>query len=104
MDLFAIFSGDDTQFTKHTGLAGRRCYLSLGGPGAQASGPDSGLPAPVRQRNPDRAESEAGFDNFAVILGAVTEIDWLWLRAEGHLRAAFDWSKPGDLQARWLLP
>lgn len=89
---------------RNTSMAGRRCYLSMTGPGAKASGPDSGLPATVRRRNPDPAESEAGFENFAVVLGRVTEMDWLWLRAEGHLRAVFDWSEAGELQARWLFP
>jgi hypothetical protein len=87
-----------------TTAAGRRCYLSVAAPGSESTALASELPAHLKQRNPDDAESKAGFENFVVILGRVTEIDWLWLRAQGHRRALFRWTETGMLQAGWLIP
>lgn len=61
-----------------------RDYLSPLAPGTVI-----GTPAPAAG---DR-------DHFAVVTAAVTAIDWLELRAEGHRRAAFDGNG-----RRWLQP
>ena len=46
---------------------------------------------------------DSGRAHFAVICGAVTEIDWLYLHREGHRRIRFRWS--GDeLTSEWLAP
>ncbi len=44
-----------------------------------------------------------GFDNFAVISCEVSAIDWLFLRADGHLRARFDWNSD-HWSGKWIAP
>ncbi len=44
-----------------------------------------------------------GFDNFAVISCEVSAIDWLFLRAGGHLRARFDWNRD-YWDGKWIAP
>ncbi len=70
----------------------RRCYAITPGPGEVIDAP---LPAP-----PD---AQAGIGNFAVLCVAVSRLEFLWLHASGHRRAAYDWH--GDVcEARWLVP
>ena len=86
-------------------LSSRRCYLAPEPPGTAADGPTSGLPAPFEARPPDEDESEAGWPHFAVVRSVATRIEWLYLAARGHRRAAFDWNETeGRFVGRWLVP
>ena len=102
----SLHSGDDVARAawKGTSLFGRRCYLQDPGPSAEVSRPTSGLPDELQQSEPTRSESEAGFRHFAVILARVTELDWLYLRHEGHRRARFTWDAEGRRKGCWLAP
>jgi pyridoxamine 5'-phosphate oxidase len=70
----------------------RRCYLAPGAPGVVLAGHG--------ERSSDANE---GFDNFAVISCEVSAIDWLFLRASGHLRARFDWNND-HWDGKWVAP
>jgi pyridoxamine 5'-phosphate oxidase len=86
-----------------TSISGRRCYLADPAPGTASPVATSGLPSPFDQTMPTLAESEAGRANFAVLLVTVDRLEWLYLAASGHRRAAF--TRDGDTwRGRWLVP
>ena len=59
----------------------------------------SPLPPGSRLEHAQLAPERGTREFFAVVIAAVTAVDWLELHAEGHRRAAFD-----DSGARWLVP
>ncbi len=86
-------------------LSSRRCYLAEHAPGALSEHPTSGLPDGLDHTVPDAPQSEAGWPNFAVIDSVVTSIEWLYLAAQGHRRAAFAWNPASACFAgHWLVP
>ena len=85
-------------------LSSRRCYLAQEAPGSRASNPTSGLPTDLENRVPSAAESEAGFCCFAAVIIKVEQLEWLYLAAQGHRRAQFDWADDGIVTSRWLVP
>lgn len=72
----------------------RRCYLAPAAPGALVDQPSPNLPEAVRQRVPEKADTEPGRANFAVLQGRVDELDYLHLHHAGHRRARFTWNAP----------
>jgi pyridoxamine 5'-phosphate oxidase len=81
----------------------RRCYLAHTGPGTQVEAPTSGLPEQFEKTMPTLAETEAGRDNFAVLLIELHRLEWLYLAHDGHRRAAF--VRDGDAwHSHWLVP
>lgn len=75
-------------------LASRRCYLAPIAPGTPTEMPCSNVPAEMTNRDPTESESEAGRENFAVVLCTAYEIDALSLAHDGHTRAR--WTRSGD--------
>lgn len=80
----------------------RRCYLAESAPGTPLPGPGSGLPEWVQARAPSEDEVAPARANFALILVAVTEIDWLHLARTGHRRARF--AAADGWRGEWLTP
>jgi pyridoxamine 5'-phosphate oxidase len=80
----------------------RRAYLGMP-PGTSSPTPTSGLPAPLAERAPTPEEAEGGSANFAVIEVTVGRLDWLYLAAHGHQRAALTW-EGGKERGEWLTP
>lgn len=70
----------------------RACY-------AQPLGPGSSLDHDAAGRKP----IADGFTNFVVLRSKVEMIDWLYLRAGGHLRVRFDW-RDGQWDAQRIAP
>lgn len=70
----------------------RMCYAIEPAPGSPIAAP----PAAPRDEHAGRA-------HFGVILLCIQRLEWLWLAAEGHRRARFDWTD-GEEQATWLVP
>lgn len=98
---------DDSVADRHWADASplnRRCYLAPMPPGARCSGPDPNLPAIFLDRAPTLTESEAGRAHFAVVSCEIETLDWLHLRAEGHVRARFRWDDDERIHAEWLAP
>ena len=85
-------------------LSSRRCYLAQEAPGSRASNPTSGLPTDLENRVPNAAESQPGFCYFAAIIIKVEQLEWLYLAAQGHRRAQFNWAADGDVTSCWLVP
>jgi len=69
----------------------RQLYRSARSPGSVSPGP--GFTPWI----------EGGFANFAVLVCTVSELDWLYLREGGHMRARFDW-RGESWQGAWLTP
>lgn len=68
-------------------------------PGAALAAPGDADPTPELRA----ADSETGRPNFRAVLVTVQRIDWLYLAARGHRRAAFVWHGD-DFAGRWLAP
>jgi len=85
-------------------LSSRRCYLTQKAPGSRTNNPTSGLPTDFENRVPNATESEAGFCCFAAVIIKVEQLEWLYLAAQGHRRAQFDWDADGIVASRWLVP
>lgn len=81
----------------------RRCYGVVPGPGTPIERAESGLPEPYTERTPTVEESDPWVEHFAVLRTRVERVEWLHLRAKGHLRARFEWSD-GELASTWLIP
>lgn len=84
-------------------LSSRRCYLAQPAPGSELDAPGSGLAEPHLSRSPTEEESAPGYVNFSVVVTTALHIDALSLAAQGHRRAAFDYSA-GEVAAAWLVP
>lgn len=83
----------------------RRCYLALGAPGSPTDQPRSGLPEEVEGIRPSEEQLLPARENFAVLLVQPTALDWLYLAHDGHRRAQFARSGPGqDWQGTWVIP
>lgn len=83
----------------------RRCYLALGAPGSTTDQPHSGLPEEVEGIRPSEEQLLPARENFAVLLVQPTALDWLYLAHDGHRRAQFARSGPGqDWRGTWVIP
>jgi hypothetical protein len=82
----------------------RRCYLAEAAPGTPVREPTSGLPAAVEGVRPDEAQLAPARANFAVLLVAPQQLDWLYLAHDGHRRAQFSLNAGGEWQGTWVVP
>lgn len=83
----------------------RRCYLAEAGPGTEIAEPASGLPAALEGIRPTEEQLVPARKNFAILLLALTSLDWLYLAHNGHRRAKFSRSEPGQpWQGTWVIP
>ena len=51
-----------------------------------------------------RELSDEGRPNFVAILLHYHRLEWLWLGADGHRRAVFEWTDAASLNASWRVP
>lgn len=99
-----LTSGPDWEEAwQKTVLQSRRCYLAPLPPATRVSGPSVNLPAGMEQRHPTAEESEAGRENFAIVLCQVQTIDWMFLHHNGHLRCLID-HQNGQWHTAWATP
>ena len=84
-------------------LSSRRCYLAAHPPGTQTPEATSGLPEALLNRSPTAPESEAGRENFCVLLVDAVELEWLKLTSCGNQRALFHRSGNG-WTGNWITP
>lgn len=80
----------------------RRCYLGEG-PGTLSDAPTSGLPSELEGVEPSDEQLQPAWDNFAVLLVELQELDWLYLAHTGHVRAQFTRGSDG-WEGRWVSP
>ncbi len=81
----------------------RMNYSSEMPPGAPTERPASGLPGVGRPKASGTDLHSKARENFAVIVGAFHEMDWLMLKLTGHMRARFYWDDHG-VAACWVVP
>lgn len=81
----------------------RLCYLATPTPGVDSPGPTSGIPEGISKRGLTDDAVEPGYANFAVVRTSIDRLEWLYLHADGHRRAAFVWSG-GGWDSTWLVP
>lgn len=81
----------------------RRCYLAKIAPGTHSDIATSGLPTAFETSVPTLPQTEAGRQNFAVLLVAIKRLEWLYLASDGHRRAAFTLQSQ-QWQGQWLVP
>lgn len=81
----------------------RRCYLAAHPPGTPVEVATAGLPGELLNRAPTMAESQAGRDNFSVLLIEARELEWLKLTSCGNRRAVFARSGE-DWHGQWITP
>lgn len=84
-------------------LSSRRCYLAPLRPGQEVAAMSHNLPEDLLSHNPSRERSEAGFENFCAVACEISDIDWLYLRGEGHMRARFSLAQ-GEWRKTWVAP
>lgn len=84
-------------------LTSRRCYLIEPGPGAIVDEQEHGLPSDLINRTPNYEESLPGEENFAVIESVIEHLDFLFLKADGNVRAYFEYNK-NEIKSNWLIP
>lgn len=79
-------------------LFSRQCYGVAPAPGAPIDqGGDFALPETTEEA------TAGGRANFVAVVVSVERLEWLYLAAAGHRRAAFSW-RDGNLQAGWRAP
>jgi len=81
----------------------RQCYLGTDAPGLNSSEPTSGLSKDIDNSKYTIEESEIGYNNFCVIEGFISTIEWLYLASKGHRRAKFI-LKDNHVDKKWLIP
>ncbi len=81
----------------------KKCYLVFPAPSTPVHAPTDGLPQNIEYANLTNESVAAGYDNFAVVVNKVKEIDWLFLNHDGHRRARFILGEHG-IEKTWLIP
>ncbi len=84
-----------------TSLHSRSAYLSVEPPGKKVAGD---APPSTADRVVNQVDSERGRENFRVIRTQVKEVDWLYLRQGGHVRALLRYLDDGNVDVSWMVP
>lgn len=79
-------------------------YLGENPPGTLIASPRTSLPEVFRNRLPTAKEANTGQQNFAVIISKIKEVDLLFIRESGHVRANFERSEHGAWKQHWREP
>lgn len=75
----------------------RRVFATVTPPGHAVNVPHAGMPTTAR-------EEASGYANFVLLEARVLHLDWLYMPAEGHRRAAFTWADGAEPKMTWLSP
>jgi pyridoxamine 5'-phosphate oxidase len=84
-------------------LISRKCYLIYDQPGSSIKEHDGCLDQSLAGGLPTEEQSEVGKVNFSVVETKIDSIEWLHLKASGHLRAKFILDKD-RFKGEWLVP
>ena len=87
--------------------ASLKMYLGELPPGTTTPRPNCNESTFVQGRIPERKEIEAGRCNFAAIVVAISELEWLQLSRHGNYRAKFFYTRHDDtisIESQWLTP
>jgi len=81
---------------KKVSASAKRCYQGPFAPGTRSAEQSHNLP----QKS---VSEEVGRENFTRLLFFIDKMDWLFLQADGHLRAQWI-QQDGELMASWVNP
>lgn len=84
-------------------LAGRRNYCANLPPGTDIHAPGDAIAPELKLPAVTKKQLEVGYENFAVLVATVDQIDWLQLGEETHTRAVFNWTAT-CWSGLWLVP
>ena len=84
-------------------LASRRNYCASQPPGSDIHAPGDAIAPELKAANVTAKQLQAGYENFAVLVSTVDQIEWLQLSEEGHQRAVFNWTAV-QWSGLWLVP
>lgn len=88
---------------QQTPLAHRRNYCANQPPGTDIHAPGDAIAPELKSPKVTAQQLEAGFENFAVLVSTVDQIEFLQLADEGHIRAVFNWTA-AKWSGLWLVP
>ncbi len=84
-------------------LASRRNYCADQPPGSDLHAPGDAIAPELKEANVKSKQLDVGYENFAVLVSTVDQIEWLQLANEGHQRAVFNWTTAA-WSGLWLVP
>jgi len=84
-------------------LASRRNYCANQPPGSDIHAPADAIAPELKSEKVTAKQLEVGYENFAVLVSTVDQIEWLQLSEEGHQRAVFNWTAV-RWSGLWLVP
>lgn len=84
-------------------LESRKCYLVHPATSKMSITPTDGLPEHFNCSSLTEESVAHAYENFAVIRNIVKEIDWLFLKHDGHRRAQFIIHEH-EVEKHWLIP
>lgn len=88
---------------QNTNLSSRKCYLTLEPPSSKTLIATDGIPKHLKGVDPNKTESETGYNNFGVIQNEIKNIDWLHLSSKGHKRLNINFE--GSMhEFNWMIP
>lgn len=86
-----------------TPLSQRRNYCANQPPGSDIHAPGDAIAPALKSPKVTAKELEPGYENFAVLVSTVDQIEWLQLGDTGHVRAVFNWTVV-KWSGLWLVP
>lgn len=84
-------------------LANRRNYCANQPPGTDIHAPGDAIDPALKAPTVTRKQLEIGYENFAVLVSTVDQIEFLQLADEGNVRAVFNWTV-AKWSGLWLVP
>lgn len=84
-------------------LAHRRNYSANQPPGSDIHAPGDAISPELKSPKVTAKQLEPGYENFAVLVSTVDQIEFLQLADEGHVRAVFNWTVV-KWSGLWLVP
>jgi len=86
-----------------TPLANRRNYCANQPPGSDIHAPGDAIAPELKSPKVTAKQLEAGYENFAVLVSTVDQIEFLQLAEESNVRAVFNWTV-AKWSGLWLVP
>ncbi len=95
--------GIASQHWQKAPLIHRRNYSANQPPGSDIHAPGDAIAPALKSPKVTAKELEPGYENFAVLVSTVDQIEWLQLADEGHTRAVLNWTAV-KWSGLWLVP
>ncbi|NBR86637.1 MAG: hypothetical protein EBS84_14320 [Proteobacteria bacterium] len=84
-------------------VANRKNYCANLPPGTDIHAPGDAIDPALKLQTATKKQLEVGYENFAVLVSTVDQIDFLQLADEGNARAVFNWTAV-EWTGLWLVP